>query len=128
MTVKFYFLGMNSMWLCADPVCSIDLKKHSHVEFSGAPTQKHSIPSQNSPYLGIFKDHPINIGKRIKRPLTPFSFPANGISMNQNFKKSNYQPDFDPIISISPPSISQKFDTSQDNGKNGCNFNVISIF
>lgn len=131
MTVKFYFLGMKSMWLCVDPTPAIDLKKHSHSDISGASAQKHKIPSQNSPYFGIYKDLPTNIGKRIKRPLTPFSHPTDNLAIPcQNFNQANinYKPGYGSIICPASPSVNEIFEKKKDNGKNGYNFNVISIF
>lgn len=131
MTVKFYFKGMKSMWLCVDPSPSIDLKKHSHTDISGVSTQNRKIPSQNSPYFGIYKDLPTNIGKRIKRPLTPFSHSTDNLAIPAptfNQSNVNYKPGFGSIICAPSPSVNEKFEKMNDSSKNGYNFNVISIF
>ena len=119
------------MWLCVDPSSSIDIKKYSHSDESGISTQKRKISSQNSHYFGIYKDLPMNIGKRINRPLTPFSHSIGSlVAPNQNYNQSNvnYKSCFGPIICASSPSINERFEKKKDNAKNGYSLNVISIF
>jgi hypothetical protein len=57
---------MDSLWLCVDHAPAMSLKgtKRSRAKSAAGGTQH--------PILGIFTDTPMNIARRLPRPLTPF--------------------------------------------------------
>ena len=106
---------MKSLWLCVDPVYPIDLNKHSHMSISGA-SHNCNIPSSNTPYYGIYKDHPMSIGKRIKRPSTPFFNSTNSLkNSGQCFNESSkqFQSGINSLVCASP-LFNEKFEINHD--------------
>jgi hypothetical protein len=62
---------MNSLWICCDAQ-------------SGRPKRSRMITSRSSPCFGVFTDDPVNIARRLPRPITPFvPAPATAVGDSQ---------------------------------------------
>jgi hypothetical protein len=59
-------LFMDSLWLC------VDAEPAKPLRSGRTPLVRSRSSGVQTPVLGIFTDHPVNIARRLPRPTTPF--------------------------------------------------------
>jgi hypothetical protein len=64
---------MKSIWICCDAQ-------------SDGPKRSRMITSRSSPCFGVFTDEPVNIARRLPRPVTPFvPAPETAVGYSQRY-------------------------------------------
>ncbi|KAK8888640.1 hypothetical protein M9Y10_033372 [Tritrichomonas musculus] len=101
---------MSSFWLCFDPEPARELQEHKKIR------------KNNTPFLGVFKQNPEVFGRKIQRPITPFS--VNSVfELSNSLKEKQESPNSRLLMTSSSPKI----DISKVNEKLSSEF-PISIF
>jgi hypothetical protein len=79
---------MNSVWLCVDAEPAKPLRSGKKA------LRRTQSTGVQTPVLGIFTDHPVNIARRLPRPLTPFvSAPEPALPQKQSIWDQETSPE-----------------------------------